>query len=94
MGPATRALFAQVNIPIGSSCLDIGCGAGDVTFELARAVGPEGRVVSVDLDETLLDMARRDGHALSLSNIVFESRDVTPAGSRTGCSTSFTHGSF
>jgi SAM-dependent methyltransferase len=77
MGPATRSLLAEVKIPIGSFCLDIGCGGGDVTFELARAAGPEGRVVGVDRDETLLDMARREGEAQNLANIVFETRDIT-----------------
>jgi SAM-dependent methyltransferase len=76
MGPGTRSLFGDVKIPAGSSCLDMGCGAGDVTFELARAVGPEGRVVGVDLDQTLLDMARRDGRSQNLSNVVFEACDV------------------
>jgi SAM-dependent methyltransferase len=77
MGPATRALLGEVKVPAGSLCLDIGCGGGDVTFELARAVGPQGRVVGVDRDETLLDMARGEGQAQNLSNVVFETRDAT-----------------
>jgi ubiquinone/menaquinone biosynthesis C-methylase UbiE len=76
MGSATRALFDEVTIPVGSSCLDLGCGAGDVTFELARTVGPQGRVVGIDLDQTLLDLARREAEARNLSNVVFETRDV------------------
>ncbi len=75
-GPSTRALLAEVGIPAGSICLDVGCGGGDVTFELARATGPTGRVVGVDLDETKLDMARREAKQLGISNIVFEARDV------------------
>ncbi|HET6328409.1 MAG TPA: methyltransferase domain-containing protein [Planctomycetaceae bacterium] len=77
MGPATRALFDEVKIPVGSACLDLGCGGGDVTFELARTVGPQGRVVGIDLDHTLLEMARREAEAQNLSNVLFETRDVT-----------------
>ena len=77
MGIATRALLAEVQIPVGAACLDIGCGGGDVTFDLARAVGPQGRVVGVDLDEIELDLARRDAQAHGLANVAFEKQDVT-----------------
>ena len=60
MGPSTRALLAEVGIPPASTCLDVGCGGGDVTFELARAVGPSGRVLEVDRDQTKLDIAKRE----------------------------------
>ncbi len=33
--------------------LDAGCGSGGVSFELARRVGPSGRMIGLDLDETL-----------------------------------------
>jgi SAM-dependent methyltransferase len=77
MGPATRALLADAHIPAGATCLDIGCGGGDVTFDLARAVGPQGRVVGVDLDEVELDLARLEAQSHGLSNVVFERQDVT-----------------
>ena len=35
--------------------LDVGCGMADVTFELSRQVGPTGRVVDVDLDQSRTD---------------------------------------
>jgi SAM-dependent methyltransferase len=77
MHPSTRALLADVGIPPGSTCLDVGCGGGDVTFELARAAGPAGRALGVDFDETKLDIARREGAEQGLSNVAFEVRDVT-----------------
>jgi demethylmenaquinone methyltransferase/2-methoxy-6-polyprenyl-1,4-benzoquinol methylase len=42
----------------GSSALDVCCGTGDFAFALRRAVGPEGRVVGVDVSEEMLDIAR------------------------------------
>jgi SAM-dependent methyltransferase len=38
----------------GMSVLDVGCGTGAITAGIARAVGPAGRVVGVDRDESLL----------------------------------------
>jgi SAM-dependent methyltransferase len=77
MGPSTRALLARLDLPAGSTCLDIGCGGGDVSFELARIIGPDGQVVGVDLDETKLALARREGRERNLSNIDFQVWDVT-----------------
>jgi len=77
MGPFTRRLLAEVGVPAGSTCLDVGCGGGDVTFELARAAGPMGRVVGVDIDETKLNIARQEAAQHGLSNIEFKVRDVT-----------------
>jgi SAM-dependent methyltransferase len=77
MGAATRVLLAEMQIPLGAACLDIGCGGGDVTLDLARAVGPQGRVVGVDLDEIELELARGDAQAHGLANVVFEKQDVT-----------------
>ena len=42
----------------GDSALDVCCGTGDFAFALRRAVGPQGRVVGVDVSEEMLDMAR------------------------------------
>jgi demethylmenaquinone methyltransferase/2-methoxy-6-polyprenyl-1,4-benzoquinol methylase len=42
----------------GSAVLDVCCGTGDFAFALRRAIGPEGRVVGVDVSEEMLDVAR------------------------------------
>jgi demethylmenaquinone methyltransferase/2-methoxy-6-polyprenyl-1,4-benzoquinol methylase len=42
----------------GDSALDVCCGTGDLTLELARRVGPGGRVVGSDFSERMLDLAR------------------------------------
>lgn len=60
---------------MGMSVLDIGCGTGAITAGIAKAVGPEGKVVGVDRDEALLDAARsRHG---DLRNLQFERGDAT-----------------
>ncbi len=42
----------------GMAVLDLGCGPGFFTLEMARQVGGSGRVVAVDLQQGMLDKAR------------------------------------
>src|SRR5262245_45220375 len=58
----------------GMSVLDVGCGTGAITSGIARAVGPNGRVVGVDRDEALLEIARIEHGAIS--NLRFEAGDA------------------
>jgi ubiquinone/menaquinone biosynthesis C-methylase UbiE len=57
-------------------CLDVGCGGGDVTFELARLVGPSGGVVGVDIDATKLDLARCEAEQQQIGNVAFRLADI------------------
>ena len=43
----------------GETILDIGCGCGQTTFDLASRVGSEGHVVGIDISAPMLDVARR-----------------------------------
>jgi demethylmenaquinone methyltransferase/2-methoxy-6-polyprenyl-1,4-benzoquinol methylase len=45
--------------PLGGKALDLCCGSGDLTFRLARAVGPQGEVVGLDCAGNLLAIAQR-----------------------------------
>ena len=74
--PTTLSLFDRVNIKRGMVCLDVGCGRGDVTFDLARMAGSEGRVVGTDIDETKLQLARQEAEAQKLSNVEFQLTDI------------------
>jgi SAM-dependent methyltransferase len=57
----------------GMSVLDIGCGAGAITADIAHVVGPNGYVVGLDRDESLLLLARQN-HALP--NLRFVHGDI------------------
>ncbi len=54
-----RAAVRAARLSRGGTALDVACGTGKLTAALAGAVGPEGRVVGVDLSPAMLDEARR-----------------------------------
>ena len=58
----------------GMSVLDVGCGTGAITVGTADVVGPAGRVVGIDRDDALLQIARESQKRPNLS---FELRDAT-----------------
>ena len=58
------------------NCLDIGCGGGDVTFEIARLVGPHGRVIGIDMDQVKLDLGRAAAAEKRLTNVEFRVENV------------------
>jgi ubiquinone/menaquinone biosynthesis C-methylase UbiE len=43
----------------GMTVVDIGCGMGHFSIGMARLVGPNGRVISVDLQQKMLDRVKR-----------------------------------
>src|SRR5215831_26565 len=54
-----RAVMAALAPRAGEHVLDVGCGSGQTTLELADAVGPTGRVVGIDVSQPLLAAASR-----------------------------------
>lgn len=59
--PATRRVFERAGVGRGMTCVDVGCGAGDVMRLMAEFVGPRGSVTGADCDpaasaETLSDL--------------------------------------
>lgn len=54
-----RLPIEWLNISAGSTVLDVGCGPASITASLARAAGPEGLVLGVDLSEAMLTRAVR-----------------------------------
>jgi ubiquinone/menaquinone biosynthesis C-methylase UbiE len=59
MAQATEAFLSGLGLSPGWACLDVGCGDGQVTIEMARVAGPDGHVVGVDLDAEALELARQ-----------------------------------
>ena len=58
--PDTAALLARAGVGAGMRCVDLGCGGGEVTLELARLVGPDGVATGIDMDPVKLDLAHQE----------------------------------
>jgi demethylmenaquinone methyltransferase/2-methoxy-6-polyprenyl-1,4-benzoquinol methylase len=54
-----RFAARQTGLKPGGQALDVCCGTGMLTLELARIAGPQGRVVGVDFSEAMLAVARK-----------------------------------
>ena len=48
--PASRRLFQQAGLQAGMSCLDVGCGPGEVMRILGEIAGSGGQVTGLDVD--------------------------------------------
>lgn len=75
MWPTTKALFERVGVADTARCLDVGCGGGDVTLELAR-LAPNGHVTGIDLDSAKLELALSEAAAAGISNIAYRQEDL------------------
>jgi SAM-dependent methyltransferase len=75
--PGSKALLDRVGISVGARCLDLGCGGGHVSRDLAHRVGLLGSVVAIDSDPDILELARADAQGDGLANIEFRCSDAT-----------------
>jgi SAM-dependent methyltransferase len=55
----------------GEAVLDLGSGAGFDAFLAARAVGPTGRVIGVDMTDAMLEKARENARKGNFTNVEF-----------------------
>lgn len=67
-----QASFDALKPSPGDTIIDIGCGNGLLTAELARAVGPTGKIIGVDPSEDMLKAGKtavRATRTLSLQRV-------------------------
>ena len=55
----------------GERVVDLGSGGGLESFLAARQVGPDGRVIGVDMTDEMLAKARANAEKLGLTNVTF-----------------------
>ena len=72
----SRVPLAKLSLAPGARAVDVGCGWGDTAIELARIVGPTGRVLGLDCCDAFLDKGRRDAAAEGLVHVRFVAADV------------------
>lgn len=63
----------------GASVLDVGCGFGDTTLQLASRVGPSGAATGVDCAANFIASARCDAEGEGLDNVRYCVGDVQSA---------------
>lgn len=81
--PTSLHLLQRAGLQASMNVLEVGCGGGDLAFDIARIVGPGGRVLATDIDQVKLDLAAREAAEHHLTNIQFRLANVTepvPAG--------------
>jgi SAM-dependent methyltransferase len=74
--PLGLAAMGACDIQPGHTVLDTGCGSGTTTFEIARRVGAEGRVLGIDLSAAMLDVGRKRLDSHGIDNVTFENKDI------------------
>jgi arsenite methyltransferase len=63
--------FSLGALRAGEHAVDVGCGAGIDSLIAARMVGPDGKVVGVDMTPAMLEKARRNAMEAGLDNVSF-----------------------
>ena len=58
LAPVSTVLFDRAIVAEGNRVIDVGCGCGATTIELARRVGPKGHVIGIDVSAPMLARAR------------------------------------
>jgi SAM-dependent methyltransferase len=71
-----RAAMDRLGVAPGDSVLDVGCGCGSTSVELALRVGPSGRVVGLDISRVMLERARERVREAGRRNVEFVNADA------------------
>jgi SAM-dependent methyltransferase len=71
-----RLAMDRLDLRPGQRVVDLGCGGGRTTLELAARVGPGGEVVGVDISAGMLAAGRERAARLGIGNVEFVHADV------------------
>ena len=71
------ATVSRLRLASGGTVLDLCCGAGASALPAARALGPDGHVLGVDIAAPMLELARARAAEEGLANIEFRHGDAT-----------------
>ena len=74
--PLGNYALSKFNIIEGMNVLDIGCGTGKTTTQIAKKINNVGYVSGFDLSETMINEAIKYSEKLSIKNINFAVQDI------------------
>jgi len=74
--PRASDAWRRAGFTVGQTLLDVGCGPGWATLDLAGLVGPAGRVLGVDRSRRFLDAARARARANDVDHVEFHDVDL------------------
>jgi ubiquinone/menaquinone biosynthesis C-methylase UbiE len=69
MAPVSDQLIRSAGITSGQTVLDVATGTGQPALTIARIVGPNGRVIGVDLSQEMLEIAKEEAAYQGLTNV-------------------------
>jgi SAM-dependent methyltransferase len=67
---------AIANLKSGETVLDLGSGGGIDCFLAAKAVGPSGHVIGVDMTDSMLNLANQNKAKVGLANVEFRKGEI------------------
>ena len=76
LSPLGEAALNKLNFNEEENVLDIGCGCGHTTLNIAKRIGPSGNVTGLDISEPMLKRAKESAVEMSVTNTSFKCIDV------------------
>ena len=76
LSPLGEAALNKLNFNEEENVLDIGCGCGHTTLNIAKRIGPSGNVTGLDISEPMLKRAKESAFEMSITNTFFKCVDV------------------
>ena len=75
LNPLGERVIQGLDLKEETKILDIGCGCGATTLEIAKIVN-QGEVIGVDISEPMLERATQTASDMALTNISYQVKDV------------------
>ncbi len=76
VGATTSKFLDQYQPALSGQCLDLGCGGGNVTFEIAKRLKDKGEVYGLDVDPVNISLAQEAARDQGVKNVSFDRFDA------------------